>query len=74
MLKGIHVVLHPLLALTGDQVIRFQEGSNDYGMIEAINLDERGKIRSGGKGSSNKFQTCRRLQYLLCSFSPHHSF
>ena len=43
MLKGIHVVLHPLLALTGDQAIRFQEGSNDYGMIEAINLDERGK-------------------------------
>ena len=43
MLKGIHVVLHPLLALTGDQVIRFQEGSNDYGMIEAVNLDARGK-------------------------------
>ena len=43
MMKGIHVVLHPLLALTGDQVIRFQEGSDAYGAVDAINLDERGK-------------------------------
>ena len=43
LLKGIHVVLHPLLALTGDQLSRFQEGSSRYGRIEAVNLDARGK-------------------------------
>ena len=33
-LKGDHLIIHPILGLTGDQVSQFKEGSDDYGAIE----------------------------------------
>ena len=39
MLKGVILVIHPLLVLTADQVIRFREGSDSFGSIEAHHLD-----------------------------------
>ncbi len=43
MLRGVHVVFHPLLAPMGDRVGRFAKGSDDYGAVEAHNLDEIGE-------------------------------
>ena len=40
MLNGIHLVIHPLLVLTADQIVKFKEGDNCYGAIEVHNLDE----------------------------------
>ena len=37
---GVHLVFHPILALTADQLTQFQSGSDKYGSIIAINLDE----------------------------------
>ena len=39
---GVHLVFHPILALTADQLTQFQSGSDKYGSIIAINLDEIG--------------------------------
>ena len=39
MLKDVILVLHPLLVLTADQVIRFWEGNDSFGSIEAHHLD-----------------------------------
>jgi len=40
MLKDVILVIHPLLVLTADQVIRFREGSSDsFGAVEAHHLD-----------------------------------
>ena len=39
-LGGVHLIFHPILALTADQLTQFQSGSNEYGAIVAINLDE----------------------------------
>ena len=39
-LGGVHVIFHPILALTADQLTQFQSGSDEYGAIVAINLDE----------------------------------
>ena len=38
-LKGVHLIIHPILVLTGNQVTRFKEGSDDYVVIEVNNLD-----------------------------------
>lgn len=40
LLKGVHVIFHPILALTADQMIKFSSCCNDYGSIESHNLDE----------------------------------
>jgi len=40
LLKGIHLIFHPVLAMTADQMIKFECGSDKYGLIEAYNLDE----------------------------------
>ena len=40
MSKGVHFVLHPLLALTADQIEAFTGGNEDYGNIIIINLDD----------------------------------
>jgi superfamily II DNA helicase RecQ len=40
LLHGVHLIFHPILALTADQLTHFQSGSDDYGSIVAINLDE----------------------------------
>ena len=37
---GVHLIFHPILSLTADQITAFQSGSDDYGSIIAINLDE----------------------------------
>ena len=39
-LGGVHLIFHPILALTADQLTQFQSGSDEYGAIVAINLDE----------------------------------
>ena len=39
MLKGVHLIFHPLLALTGDVVVRFMSGNEDFGAIVVVNLD-----------------------------------
>ena len=46
MLRGIHLIIHPLLALTEDQVGRFLEETDAYGSIEAHNLDKHGASNS----------------------------
>ena len=38
-LKVVHLIIHPILALTGDKISRFNEGSRDYGVIEVYNLE-----------------------------------
>jgi len=44
-LKGIHLIIHPaLLVLTADQAPSFQEGNEDYRVIEMHNLDERASM------------------------------
>ena len=40
VLRGIHLVVHPLLSLAANQVKKFRNGSNQYGAISAINLDK----------------------------------
>ena len=45
-LRGIHVIVYPLLVLTADQVLRFLEGTDTFGSIEAHNLDEQGTVLS----------------------------
>ena len=40
MLSGIHVVRHPLLVLTADQIVKFKEGDDRYGAIKVHNLDD----------------------------------
>ena len=58
ILHDIHIVFHPLLVLTADQIIKFKTGSNIYGAIEVHNLNEhasksiqfRGKLLSWLKG------------------------
>ncbi|KAL7543828.1 hypothetical protein ACHAWF_007470, partial [Thalassiosira exigua] len=37
--RGVILIDHPLLALTADQVLRFQEGTDRFGVIDAINGD-----------------------------------
>ena len=39
-LKGVHVISHPVLSMTANQITKFTEGSDEYGVITAINLDE----------------------------------
>jgi len=38
--KGICLVLHPILALTADQVLKFTKESDKHGTIEAHNMDD----------------------------------
>jgi len=38
--KGICLVLHPILALTADQVLKFTEGSDKYENIKSHNMDD----------------------------------
>ena len=40
ILHGIHIIFHPLLVLTADQIVKFETGSNIYGAIEVHNHDE----------------------------------
>ena len=40
LLGGIHLIFHPILSLTADQLTAFQSGCDDFGSIIAINLDE----------------------------------
>ena len=42
-LRGVHIIIHLVLALTEDQTIRFQEGSDEYGSIEVHNMDKEAK-------------------------------
>ena len=39
MFWGLHVVVHPLFALTVDQASAFEEGNDAYGSIQVHNLD-----------------------------------
>ena len=39
-LKGVHVIFHPVLSMTADQITKFTEGSDEFGAIIVINLDE----------------------------------
>ena len=39
-LKGTHLIIHPLLVLTSDHAPSFQTGNEEYGVIEADNLDK----------------------------------
>ena len=40
MLRAVHLIVHPLLVLTADQVVKFLEGTDAYGAIEVHNLDD----------------------------------
>lgn len=40
LLKGVHFIFHPVLAMTADQMPKFCCGSDLYGLIQAYNLDE----------------------------------
>jgi len=40
LLGGIHLIFHPILSLTADQLTAFQSGCDDFGAIIAMNLDE----------------------------------
>ena len=42
LFKGVHLIFHPRLALSADQIKKFNEGDDRYGSIEAINLDKVG--------------------------------
>ena len=42
--RGIHVITHPILALSGDQVEQFRKGNEAYGPIEVHNLDRSVKV------------------------------
>ena len=37
--RAVHLVIHPILALTADQVLKFMEGTDKYGAIDAHNMD-----------------------------------
>jgi superfamily II DNA helicase RecQ len=40
MLAGVHLIVHPLLTLTADQVAAFSKCSDNHGSVVVINLDE----------------------------------
>merc|ERR1712194_80327 len=39
LLRYVHLVAHPLLALTTDQARKFRSGNKSFGAISATNLD-----------------------------------
>lgn len=40
VLMGVHLYCCPLLALMADVILKFAEGSDDYGAIHVLNLDD----------------------------------
>ena len=40
LLVGVHLIFHPIISLTADQLTAFQSGCDDFGSIIPINLDE----------------------------------
>ena len=76
MLRGVHLVVHPLLALTTDQVPNFRTSSERFGPVSAHNLDELASGFSGKRYRSRLFKYLRgispetpRTVYLFAS--PH---
>ena len=59
LLKGVHLIIHPLLVLTADQVVKFLEGTDDYGAIEVHNLDD-----LAGTTEAYRKQFVKRLKEL----------
>ena len=57
MLRGIHVIIHPLLVLTADQMSKFTCASSAFGPVSAHNLDEQAS-------SCGHFRD-RLIEYLL---------
>lgn len=57
--EGVHLIVHPLLALTADQVPKFRNGTHRFGPISAHNP---GKLASGL--SAYPYQA-RLIKYLL---------
>jgi len=37
--RGVHLVIHSILALTADQVLKFPDGTDKYGAIDTHNMD-----------------------------------
>ena len=46
MLRGIHLVMHPLLVLAADQAGKFTNSSCVHGSISALNLDDAGSTEA----------------------------
>ena len=59
LLKGVHLIIHPLLVLTADQVVKFLEGTDDCGAIEVHNLDD-----LAGTTEAYRKQFVKRLKEL----------
>ena len=39
LLRGVHLIIHPLLVLAADQMQKFGEGSFDFGTVACVNVD-----------------------------------
>ena len=62
MLNGIHLVMHPLLVLTADQIVKFQQGDDRFGAIEVHNLDEQ-----ASRSTAYRKKLIERMEGLLPS-------
>jgi hypothetical protein len=57
MFRGIHLIIHPLLVLTADQITKFTCASTRHGSVMAHNCDE--------QASSSRAHRDRLMQHLL---------
>ena len=49
LLRGIHLIVHPLLVLAADQVTNFSSASGGYGSVSAVNLDDAGSTEAASE-------------------------
>ena len=71
LLRGIHVVIIPILSLMADIQHKFAHGDESYGAIEVLNMDEIGGTRSVRNRVLAKLRarlrTSSTTTFLLCS-------
>ena len=78
-MKSVHVIFHPVLSMTANQSTKFIEGSDECGVIIAVNLDEvvdisvvRGRIINNLQSLLNQMTTTYFL-FLSPQFMAKHS-
>ena len=55
MFRGIHLIIHPLLVLTADQIMKFSCASTSHGAVMAHNLDEQASASRAHRNHLMKF-------------------
>ena len=75
LLKGIHLIVHPLLVLTADQTAKFASGSDEFGQIGVHNLDEEGAVSREYRDRFTKYilMVLTKILPERCTYLYHHS-